>query len=276
MGKIRSITVGFNSDGVGRLSGDIDKLKAKVRDFGSATREAGGHTRARSIAASAGLRAMEGNFQQNIRAVERFTSVTLGLGPLFNAAFPIVGGIAFGAMIVGLGKKVNEFFRDIREAPQRINMAFSSANAGLRLTNDELKGANDRLENDIAKLEGKRQNQLKLALDEAIGSADKLAQSLDKDLEALHKLVAEDSRNWFQRLVGSEGEFGEEIKKFRADIQDITNRGTVSLAAAGTDPTKQRMAREDTRDELYIRYNQQIAATQTRLAAATPHQGPQY
>lgn len=280
--KLRSLTVNFNA-GTARFNADVDNMKAKIRDFGgearasgAAMREFGNHTVSNMQASSAAIRTVEGNIQNNVRAVERFLTNVLPLGPALQAAFPVIGAVAFLGLVTELTKKANEFFRDIREAPQRIATAFNASNAGLRLTNAELQVTNDRLENDIAKLEGKRQNNLKLALDEAVASAAKLGVELDKDLESLHKLIAEDSRNWFQRLIGSEGDFGEEIKKFRSDIQEITNRGVVTLAAAGTDPTAQRMAKEDTRDELYIAYNKQIAATKARLAAATPHVGPQY
>src|ERR1035438_7712882 len=50
----------------------------------------------------------------------------------------------------------------------------SDRNDPLRNTNDALAVSNARLENDIAKLEGKRQNNLKIALLEAVEAADKL------------------------------------------------------------------------------------------------------
>jgi hypothetical protein len=61
-----------------------------------------------------------------------------------------------------------------------------------------LQGQRDRLTNDIAKLEGKRQNNLQLALDEARVTADHLAESLEKDLTAINKLLKDENINAFK------------------------------------------------------------------------------
>ena len=65
--------------GTAQFNADLGKAKAKVIDFGAAAAASGHGTRASMIEASAAIRAMEGNFNNNIRAVERFTSITLGL-----------------------------------------------------------------------------------------------------------------------------------------------------------------------------------------------------
>jgi hypothetical protein len=259
MAKLRSLTVNFNA-GSSKYLDDVDKVIAKTREFGQK-----GVSESRAVAAA--LKVTENGFRGNARGADMFLESVAGLGPALSSAFAVgvVGSIAFAGVLVEVTKKANEFFHGIREAPERIKTAFSSANAGLRLTNDELQVANDRLENDIAKLEGKHQNNLKLALDESVASADKLAQSLDKDLEAMHKLVEEDSRGWIQKTFGLEGEFGEEMKKFRREIQEITNLGVVNLRAAGTDPTKQQKAKDATRDELNARYDKETASVRARL-----------
>jgi len=76
-------------------------------------------------------------------------------------------------------KKVSEF---LRISGPRPNGSGRVQFGECRLAADERSapGANDRLENDIAKLEGKRQNTLKSALDDAREAADDLAKSLDK------------------------------------------------------------------------------------------------
>lgn len=228
--------------GTARFIADMDVAKAKIGQFGTAAKTAGGSTRSSMIEASASLRGLQGNFDQNIRAVERFTSVTLGMGGLFKVMFPIVGGIAFGTMLFELGEKVNEFFKSISAAPSKIAVAFRELNAPLRITNDELQVTNDRLANDIAKLEGKRQNTLKLALDEAVVAADRLADSLDKDLANLNKLLDEQNVSIWRKLLGEAGttdvkkEFGGEtgFQGFRGGIATITDEGNDKIRAATT------------------------------------------
>lgn len=68
-----------------------------------------GHSVPQFAAASGALRLLEGNFQNNIRAAERFLSTTLGLGPVLQAAFPVVGAIAMAGILVEIGSKISDF-----------------------------------------------------------------------------------------------------------------------------------------------------------------------
>ena len=70
-------------------------------------------------------------------------------------------------------------------------MAFRTLNDPLKSLNDSLELTNAKLENSIAKLEGRRQNNLKIALLEARDAADKLSDSLAKDLAGLQKVLKE-------------------------------------------------------------------------------------
>jgi len=64
---------------------------------------------------------------------------------------------------------------------------------------------NVRLENDIAKLEGKHENTLKVMLLDAQQAADKLAESLEKGLGSLGKLLKEQSVGWLKESFGQAG-----------------------------------------------------------------------
>ena len=77
-------------------------------------------------ATTAAVRVLEGGVTNNLRAVERFAAGTLKLGPILKAAFPLVGGLAFAGLIVGMGEKVYEFFKKASEGPARIANAFRS------------------------------------------------------------------------------------------------------------------------------------------------------
>lgn len=184
--------------GTAELFVDMDKAKAKVREFGTAAK-----TSNAEVAAT--IKAMEGNFQGANRAIARFLTSTLGVGPIVAAAFPVVGAVLLGTAVLETGKKIAAFFSDMRNAAEKARAAFRELNAPLKLTNDELAVSNLRLENDIAKLEGKRQNTLQVALAEARVEADKLADSLEKDLRNLEKLLNEQKVGFLQEMFGKAG-----------------------------------------------------------------------
>ena len=72
-----------------------------------------GHTGAQMAYASGAIRVFEGTLP--IRAVERFITTTLGLGPLLTAAFPIVGLIALSEMLVRIAGKVVDLYENFVE-----------------------------------------------------------------------------------------------------------------------------------------------------------------
>jgi hypothetical protein len=221
------------SAGTSKFVVDLEAAKGKIREFGAAG--VGEHK-----AVSAAMKTLEGNFTNNKRAADAFITTVLGGGPLLKAAFPVVGALAFAGVIGEVGNKVYDFFKEMKEAPEKIGGAFRSLNEPLRLTNDQLQVANDRLGNDIAKLEGKRQNTLKLALDEARAAADKLADSLDKDLASLNKILKEENVSSWRKLFGESGtgdiksEFGGDTghEGFTGRIEAITDEGNQKIREA--------------------------------------------
>jgi hypothetical protein len=195
--KAGQITIDLNA-GTAKFLVDMDTANAKIGQFG------GAHKRAVSDvkATSAAIKALEGGFADNSKAATAFIAKILGGGPLLQAAFPVIGAVAFGGVLVEIGTRAAKFFRDMQQAPERVAAAFRELNAPLKQTNDELALTNARLENDIAKLEGKRQNTLQVALAEARVEADKLAESLEKNLGSLDKLLKENSVGIWQQMFG--------------------------------------------------------------------------
>lgn len=268
------ITVRFEAGTSGFVL-DVKNAKTAVRDFGQSTKF-------NMLESTAAIRTLEGNFQSSTRAVSRFLSVTLGLGPVLAAAFPVIGAVLLGKQLVDVGEKVGKFFKDIKEAPERIKGAFRELGEPLRMTNDELRVTADRLELDIAKLEGKRQNTLKLALDEARMAADKLADSLDKDLEKLNNMLEEQKHNWLAQLFGASGAgkeaakwFGGETKLggFRGTIRKINADAAKEIAAATAAGDQGRADRAVTeRDKkLLEEYGKALEFVNKKIAEASPH-----
>jgi len=222
------------SAGTAQLVTDLEGAKGKVVQFGSAVKGAGNSTRNSMIEASGVIRGVKLDFDHNIRAVERFTATTLGLAPVFKALFPVVGALSLGVVLFEMGDKVREFFKTLGEAPSKMAAAFRQANAPIKQTNDDMRVAIDRLENDIAKLEGRRQNTVKLALDEAVKSADKLAESLQKDLAALTELLKKQEIGMARKLFGEEGTSDLErlSRKLEIGVGNVTEQFSVKIAKA--------------------------------------------
>jgi hypothetical protein len=224
---------------------DMDVAKAKIGSFGQSSKQS-------MIASSSALRELEGNFANNNRAIARFLANTLHMGPALSAIFPLVGGLAFGTMIVELGSKVNDFFKSIREAPAKIDSAFRAVITPMVLQGDEARLSIDRVNNEIAKLEGKRQNTVKIALDEAVVSADKLSASLGKSLDALDKLMKENKVGLFRQLFGevSGGDSDKVFKKFKEGFDNSTLSWDDQIRAARKSGNKvQQASLEASKDE---------------------------
>jgi hypothetical protein len=271
MGKTAgSIVVDFQA-GTAKFTADVEKARTKIREFGKS-----GVTETQATRAA--FRGLEGNILNNSRAAEKFAEKLLGLGGLAKVAFPVIGGLAFAGMLEEVGSKVYEFFKTMAEMPEKVNGAFRGLVNPIRMTNDELRVSNDRLMNEIAKLEGRRQNTLKLMLDEAIVSADKLAQSLDKDLTGLAKLLKENQVGMMQQIFGSTGtkylakEVGGETGSggFVGRIAEINEQANaeVSAAARAKDANAQKAAETKRDIALQKAYNDEIAWFDKHIAAA--------
>jgi len=207
---------------------------------------------------------MTNAFAEAINEVMRFKGALLGVG---------VGAIGLIAIIYA-AVTLKEKLTELESAPSKLKAAFRDLNDPLRTTNDELAVTNDRLQNQIAKLEGRRQNTLKLSLDEAVVSADKLTSSLGKALENLEKLLKEQSVGLFRQFIGESGTkdlqkelFGEEKFAghggFTGRVEDITDRGQEKLRAAKTEQERKK-AQDQLDGELRYAYDEEINALRSR------------
>jgi hypothetical protein len=195
------VNIVITADGA-NFSQAMNAASKQLDTFGSKGKRAGHAAISSMQAASASIRLMEGDITHNVRAVERWITTFPGVGNALKNLFPLVGGIAFAGMIGEVGNKVVEFVQKTRQIPDNIKLGFQQMNDSARLANDSLAVTNDRLANEIAKLQGKPQNSLALALDEARVNADKLADSLDADERKVKALLSANSNGVLQQLVG--------------------------------------------------------------------------
>jgi hypothetical protein len=251
-----TVTLRFEAGTAGFVA-DVTKAKAAVRDFGASAKS-------NMVEAGATVKALQGNVAGSERAMAHFMETTLHLGPALTAAFNVVGPVLVGLAIERTAEKALKFFDDMKAAPGKIFNAFRSLSEGLHLANDELRVSNDRLANDIAQLEGRRQNTLKLALDEARLAADKLAKSLENDLELVNKQLQQQNIGklkafWsgsarttdVQRYIGGDDGTG----GFTGRLRSITARGEASISNAAT-PEAQKASRAKMDADLAAAYKE--------------------
>jgi lambda family phage tail tape measure protein len=222
-----------------KFNADMDKAKAKIKDVHQ-------HTVSGAQAASGVLRALRGEWLDNTTAVENFLGRLPGVSTALKAAFPIAGALGIVGVLTEMGKKADEAYeklKQVSEAPSHIAQAFADVNRPLVITNAELQKQVDTLDNEIAKLSGKPQNGLKLALDEAIESSLKLSLSIQQNFKDLGKLLEKQTIGTLSGLLTGQASNKDVQKYFTGEkgnggIQEKLNAAlaTYDNALAGVNP----------------------------------------
>lgn len=172
------------------------------------------HGTTESIYATSGaIREFEGTLP--IRAVERFLSETLGLGPVIQAAFPLIGAIAFAEMLNRVREGIQKIIDSSNGAAAAIQKDWNSINNELRQSSNALDVEIDKTIGEIDKLlkQPDGENNIREAFDVAREAADKLAVSIDKDLAKFNELIGkkDETIGWFgSQLTGKETTAGTE------------------------------------------------------------------
>ena len=249
--------------GTAQFKTEMVSAKAQIVSVADAATKASHAMVSQNQAAAGTLRVMTGGLNNNMRAVENFMTRILGIGPALQAAFAVTGAVAFGEFLVSLGIKVYDFFKKSTEAADRFQNAFRDIYGPMKLANDELRVANDQLSNDIAKLEGRPENSLAKQLDDASVAADKLADSLERDLKALNKLLKEENVNWFHSLLtntASTTEIKDYMATFQNEVGRIMDTGQAKIddARKSGDKTRQKAAVDELNTTLEGKYGEAL------------------
>lgn len=117
---ITAPTSSFNMGGYAAEENAAKGLATAVEGVSAA------HGRGASAAVQFGsvMRGMEGNFSRNVRAAESFGASLSFLGPIVDAAFPIVGAAALGYALFEMGKHAYDAFENVvmlRDAVKGLN-----------------------------------------------------------------------------------------------------------------------------------------------------------
>lgn len=202
-----------------------------------------------SVATGAAVATLEG--VKNVGAIEGLLSKTLGLGEIIQAAFPLVGAVAFGQILLEVGENLLKIREEATEMPEHIRAAFEGLNAPLYKSVDSLRQTNDQLEIAIAKLEHKPANTLALELDKARVNADELAESMNRSAESVKKLLDTNKvgfKQWLFSGQTSTGPFSDEIKKRMSELDELqrADRDAIRSGNDTPDAAKKRSVNIDT------------------------------
>ena len=225
------------SKGLDQAQRQLDRFKGKVRGVGHGTVS-------QMQAASGAIRLVEGGMNGSIRAAERFISTIPGVGAALQKAFPIIGGLAVGALFLRLGKEALDFKNKVDLIPDSLQRGFQALILAADTANDKLALTNDKLEGQIDKLEAKPNNNLHTALDAARVSADELAKSLGTDNDKINELLKKNQVGYLGSAVsysnlavthgtaGSITYFSRQISDLAAAKQEALHNGDTAGAAA--------------------------------------------
>ena len=177
-------------------------------------------------AASTAARLATGSMFGAARGAAQFATTTLGLGPILQAAFPLIGAIALISILVDLGEKLYDVEKKANEATDAIGREFDTANQKMQVNLDDIELTNSKLQDQIDKLEHHPGNGLQTALLEAIAAADKLQEKLNADNQSLEALLKKHEVTQLTSLItGQAPTIG--INK---DIEDEHQKLTLSTA----------------------------------------------
>ena len=151
---------------------------------------------------------LERGVTQNARLASVFATQMLGLGPIIRMAFPVAGVLAFTTVFVEMAENVYKFYKEMRDAPDKMRASGRSLLVEFRDQNDELLKTNIHLENATAKLYRKQPNLLKEAIIDARVEAELLGKTMDGMMEALKKHLEENKvgvTEWMMGQVDDKG-----------------------------------------------------------------------
>ena len=203
---------------------NLKEAQRQLDQFTGKSKAAGHATVSSMQAASASIRLLENPLGNNIRAIERLITTIPGVGAALKIAFPLVGGFALASMFVDLGIKAADFVKKANAIPNALTQGFRAMHAAAQLSNDELRLTNDRLQNEINKLQGKPQNNLAISIDETRIAADKLSDSLANDAKRVKDLLEQNKVTLTQQIFlgkGSTADVTGSVNSYRSQLADL-------------------------------------------------------
>lgn len=221
VGSLKSQLASLQSSG-GSLASQLQNVRGTMAQTATATN---GLVSA-NVSAAASLGLLEGRTLSMNRAAANFVTRILGLGPLLQAAFPIIGAVAMLDVLFQMGSSLNKVYEQAKNAGREIAKGFEEATTSVRRSNDQLALTNDKLDATIAKLEHKpTTNGAVMALDEARVMADRLDESLDEVGKRLDSVLSKNAISVFGGLITAQKSTSEASKQIKERYEVLTQEG---------------------------------------------------
>src|SRR5664280_553460 len=221
------------------LDARLTKLEAGLQGATTATRAASRTMRSEMYQSRAAIALLGHEIGIVLpRHLRNFVAELPGVSAAMSVAFSTVAVVGLGVVAFEAGKKVYDFFKKGAEAGEKLRETFGSLHDSAVLSNDELSVTNDRLEIQIAKLQGvKRPSALRLELDEARVAADKLAKSAQ---EAAKQIKGALENKWDDMFLPLKDQAPISDDKnmvggVLAEVDKVTKANQRSLRDAGAD-----------------------------------------
>jgi hypothetical protein len=222
MAKAGEIVINISA-GTAQMILDMEKVKGSIRSVGSQAQS----TFSARYALFGFKDLAEGRYRfaaaELVNELTRLKGAMLGVG----LAGVGIGVLAFAFLELG---------NMIQKARDKATEAFRSMNEPLQKTNDELDLSSAKLDNEFARLSHKPVNRIAEALIEGRIAADDLAESLDKDLEKMKKVMEESRSTIWMKFVGMMGHdtASNDATNITREINEITARGITAVRNAGS------------------------------------------
>ena len=235
---------------INEASGEMKKFGAQMREESQKSRES-----VKLLSEELGLGIPRG--------LQGIISKLPGVTAAMNLAFDSVVVFALIGTIVHVTEKIGEFAKKNEEAAAKHKKLWGDISRDVQDTNDQLAVSNLKLEDANRKLEHKpEQNGIKIALEEAIVSADNLGEKLSGIIEKIETAFkGEQADSLFAKFVGMDGDqsgVSTQAKGYKDTILDI--KGNASLTG---DQRTQQMVDEAHRQ--VVEADKRIAALQTQV-----------
>src|SRR6267154_1984786 len=165
------------------------------------------------------------------RHLQRMIAELPGVGPALATAFSSVAVLAAIEVIAKVIEKIQKY----REEAQKTAEAWTQLGVETVKSSDAIRVANDKLEESLARLQGKTPNGIKTLLDEARKAADELADALDKDGKKMDDLIKKSGVSLFARLFeGAEGisDVQAAYTKLHESVKEVSDEAGRQLSVA--------------------------------------------
>lgn len=275
-GRSRGVVIPISAeDNSARAFESVNAQVAKLRAQVASMRGQGGsdiqavtglwHSQTTEVqATSAAIRSFEGN--PGIRSIERFLVMLPGVGKALLAAFPLVGALALGGVIAQNVKKFVEMRDAAIGAADATRKAFQEEHDKAVVALDDTQQQNDKLQEQIDKLEGHHNNGLQSALDDAKKSCDQLIVTLDDAKKSYMELLKTNSTGMFGALFSGmqstgaqEGQLSGTYDTLIAKARELNTSYLEALSGA-KDPAAVNALAAQRVKQIHDLYDPQIAA----------------